>query len=125
MASRKKVTVTSENFGDLLVQGLTEAVDVADGRTEATRVSRRKITTRRVEVARPPRYKPKKIAAVRNSLGVSQPVFASMLNVSKSTVRAWEQGDREPEGATLRLLELAEKHPEVLTEAVENRVRTR
>jgi hypothetical protein len=33
MASRKKVTVTSENFGDLLVQGLTEAVDVADGRT--------------------------------------------------------------------------------------------
>jgi hypothetical protein len=36
-------------------------------------------------------------------------------------VRAWERGEREPEGATLRLLELAEKHPEVLAEAVEKK----
>jgi DNA-binding transcriptional regulator YiaG len=41
-----------------------------------------------------------------------------MLNVSQSTVRAWEQGAREPEGATLRLLEVADKHPEVLVEAI-------
>ena len=91
------------------------------GGLKPARVRRRKLTTRKVEVAPPPRYRPRKIAAVRNSLGVSQPVFASMLNVRSSTVRAWEQGDREPEGATLRLLELAEKHPSVLARAVRNR----
>ncbi|MGI9180750.1 MAG: helix-turn-helix domain-containing protein [Longimicrobiaceae bacterium] len=52
---------------------------------------------------------------MRNKLGASQPVFAGMLNVSPSTVRAWERGAREPDGPTLRLLEVAEKHPEVLT----------
>jgi len=41
-----------------------------------------------------------------------------MLNVSGSTVRAWEQGAREPEGPTLRLLEIAEKNPAVLVDAV-------
>lgn len=55
---------------------------------------------------------------VRESLAVSQPVFASMLNVSRSTVRAWEQGARDLEGAALRLLEVADGHPEVLVEAV-------
>lgn len=119
--AKKRITVTSQNFGDLLVQGLEEALAVEQGNAKPARVRRRKLTMRRVEVAPPPRYRPKKIAAMRSSLGVSQPVFASMLNVSNSTVRAWEQGDREPEGATLRLLELAEKHPHVLTRAVRKR----
>lgn len=51
-------------------------------------------------------------------LRVSQPVFAGMLNASNSTVRAWEQGAREPDGPTLRLLEIAEKHPEALTDRI-------
>jgi hypothetical protein len=41
-----------------------------------------------------------------------------MLNVSASTVRAWEQGAREPDGPTRRLLQVAELHPEALTDAV-------
>jgi 3-hydroxymyristoyl/3-hydroxydecanoyl-(acyl carrier protein) dehydratase len=45
------------------------------------RVVRRKITTRRVDVL----YKPGKIAAVCNALGVSRPVFAGTLNVSPGT----------------------------------------
>lgn len=42
---------------------------------------------------------------------MSQAVFAKTLNVSGSTVRAWEQSKRSPEGPSLRLLELAEREP--------------
>jgi DNA-binding transcriptional regulator YiaG len=54
------------------------------------------------------------IKEIRNRLGVSQDRFARALNVSVSSVRAWEQGLRQPEGPTLRLLELADRHPEIL-----------
>lgn len=119
--AKNRVTVTDENFGELLIAGLTEAVAVHEGRAKPPRVSRRKLTTRSVEVAPPPAYKARKIWEVRKTLGVSQPVFACMLNVSPKTVRSWEQGERKPEGATLRLLELAEKQPAALARAVRPR----
>ncbi len=52
--------------------------------------------------------------ADQGELRLSQPVFAKLLNVSPETVKAWEQGKRVPEGAAVRLLEVAEDHPEVL-----------
>jgi putative transcriptional regulator len=55
---------------------------------------------------------------------LSQPVFAAALNVSPETIRAWEQGKREPEGATLRLLEVAEQHPDVFLKKVRARARS-
>jgi hypothetical protein len=61
---KKKIEVTSENFGDVLMQGLEEAIAVARGRTPPARVTRRKLTARQVEVALPPHYRPNKIAAV-------------------------------------------------------------
>ena len=51
-------------------------------------------------------------------MDLSQPLFAAALNVSPETIRAWEQGKREPEGPTLRLLEIAEEHPDVFLEKV-------
>lgn len=113
-----QIEVTEENFGELLIQGLEEATAIEKGELRAARVRRRKVTARQASVAPPPRYTAVQIARVRNKLGASQPVFAGMLNVSPSTVRAWERGAREPDGPTLRLLEVAEKHPEVLTERV-------
>jgi DNA-binding transcriptional regulator YiaG len=113
-----RIDVTEENFGELLIQSLEEAVEVETGGLQPARVRRRKVTARQVRVSPPPRYTAARIARVRHKLGASQPVFAGMLNVSASTVRAWERGAREPDGPTLRLLEVAEKHPEVLTERV-------
>jgi putative transcriptional regulator len=54
------------------------------------------------------------IRRVRRSLGVSQAVFARMLNVSLSTVRQWEQNLRKPTGATMVLLELLQRNPDLL-----------
>jgi len=56
------------------------------------------------------------IRAIRQRLNVSQRDFAEMLNVSLGTVRSWEQGLRSPDGASLRLLDIAECQPDVLAE---------
>jgi len=46
----------------------------------------------------------------------SQAVFAAFLNTSVSTVQKWEQGQKKPNGPSLKLLNLvAEKGLEVLT----------
>ena len=49
---------------------------------------------------------------------MSQPVFARSLNASDATVKACEQSKRTPDGTSLRLLELAEKEPEVFINVV-------
>ncbi len=59
-----------------------------------------------------------RIRHIRQRLDVSQREFAELLNVSVGTVRSWEQGLRTPDGASQRLLEIAERQPDVLLEAV-------
>lgn len=54
------------------------------------------------------------IKNIRKTLGVSQSVFAKLLNVSLSSVRQWEQNLRKPSGSTMVLLELLEKEPTLL-----------
>lgn len=55
------------------------------------------------------RYTPAEIRRIRLSQRVSQPVFAAYLNVTKSTVTQWEQGDKAPSGSALKLLELVDR----------------
>ena len=54
------------------------------------------------------------IKKIRESIHLSQAVFAKLLNVSASSVRQWEQGKRTPTGSTKILLELLEKEPHIL-----------
>jgi putative transcriptional regulator len=49
------------------------------------------------------------IVRIRRKVGVSQPVFAQYLNVSKSTIAQWEQGEKVPSGPALKLLNLVEQ----------------
>jgi putative transcriptional regulator len=53
---------------------------------------------------------PQKIKKIRQSLRVSQPVFARYLNTSESTVEKWESGAKRPSGMALKLLDIVEKH---------------
>lgn len=55
-----------------------------------------------------------RIQKIREKKNLSQPVFAKLLNVSPSSVKKWEQGEREPTGPTKVLLELLEKNPHIL-----------
>ena len=54
------------------------------------------------------------IKEIRENLNLSQTVFAKLLNVSPSSIRQWEQGKRQPTGATQVLLDLLKKSPHIL-----------
>jgi putative transcriptional regulator len=99
-------------FGEALIASMEEAV--AFKRGEITLRTRRvDRTAREVQVAAPPRYDSARIRAIRAKLALSQPVFAAALNVSPQTIKACERGARTPDGPTLRLLEIAEEHPQI------------
>jgi len=49
---------------------------------------------------------PEEIKALREREQVSQPVFASYLNVRKDAVSKWERGEKRPDGPSLKLLSL-------------------
>ena len=97
---------------DQLLQSLRGHADHLEGK--------RKLTLRVTSLILPPPIKvikPMEIAAIRQQLNVSQPVFAALLNVPLTTARSWEQGKRKPSGAALRLLDLARQSPKILLAA--------
>jgi putative transcriptional regulator len=50
------------------------------------------------------------IRALREREGASQAVFAGYLNVTTGLVSQWERGEKHPQGPSLKLLALVEKH---------------
>lgn len=126
MASKNEpVQVTDQNFGDLLVQGLEEAVAVRRGTQKPARRVHRPMTARDAVVQPPKNYKGPETQRIREQLGLSQSVFARVLNASAETIKAWEQGKRQPDGMALTLLEIAELHPEALMSRVRIRAGAR
>jgi putative transcriptional regulator len=77
---------------------------------------RSKTTLRKVRVKRPDDLRPEQISSIRRRLNVSQSVFAGYLGVRPTSVMSWEYGRRAPSGPVLRLLQIADRHPEVLLE---------
>lgn len=71
-------------------------------------------------MAKAPALDPQEILAIRELRKISRPIFAGALNVPVVTLRKWESGERKPSGAALRLLELMQKHPELLDELAPN-----
>jgi len=49
---------------------------------------------------------PRKIRQLRLREGASQAVFARYLNVSTGLISQWERGEKRPQGASLKLLNL-------------------
>lgn len=56
------------------------------------------------------KMKPKDIKKLRLREKMSQSVFAKFLNISSSTVKHWETGEKHPSGAALKLLNIVEKN---------------
>ncbi len=104
--SRKEPT-----FGELLIKSAREGLAIKRGEAKAARETRYQVTARVAGVRPPPRYDAAAVKKIRSRMEVSQQVFAEALNVSRDTVRAWEQGKREPDGASRRLLQIAARSP--------------
>lgn len=56
-----------------------------------------------------PDYSAKQIKALRLRHHLSQAAFARVLNISPSTVRQWEIGQKHPSGPSKRLLQILER----------------
>jgi len=96
------------DLSELLLEGLAEAVDHAQGRK--TRARERVIM---VEV-------PAKIdvAAIRKRLGLNRPAFAARFGFSVSTLTKWETGERQPEGPARAYLTVIEREPAAVERAL-------
>lgn len=84
--------------------------DLKKGLEEIIAYKKGKITLKSemIQIPEPPKeYTPKEIKRIRGNY--SQGVFAKVLNVSLNTVQAWESGDRNPNHAALRLLEIIDQ----------------
>ncbi|MBR8653663.1 helix-turn-helix domain-containing protein [Achromobacter sp. Marseille-Q0513] len=84
-------------------QGLQEAITHAGGDIRGVRV-----------------YRPRKVdvKALRAKVGMTQEQFAARFGFSTATLRHWERGDRTPRGPALVLLNVIERNPEAVMEAL-------
>ncbi|NYE22404.1 NadS family protein [Pigmentiphaga litoralis] len=88
---------------DDIKQGLQEAIAHARGDERGVRVHR----PRAVDVK-----------AVRAKVGMTQEQFASRFGFSTATLRHWERGDRTPRGPALVLLNVIERNPQAVMDAL-------
>lgn len=87
-------------------QGLTEAIEFAQGKPSGARVHQVQVPD--VDVA-----------AIRASTGLSQAQFARSIGVAKGTLLNWEQGRRRPSGPAHVLLAMIAKRPSLVGELLQ------
>lgn len=92
-----------------IMSGLNESLEYSRGNLK-------KIRKKKVTVVPVPKYSAQKIKQIRESLNLSQTVFAEALGVSVKTVEAWESGRNHPQGPASRILQLLEKDHAILKE---------
>jgi DNA-binding transcriptional regulator YiaG len=102
MKKKKRTT------GQEIIAGLKEfAADLKSGIP-----LHEKYTVRTVRAIPPPReYRAADVLRIRELVGVSQAVFASMLGVSVALVRSWESAQRRPAPIARRMLDMIRENP--------------
>src|SRR6185312_14940813 len=70
-----------------------------------------KLTVRTVEIPEPHEYRARDIKTLRESMGVSQGVFARLVAVSPELVAHWEHGLRKPAPLACRLFDQIREDP--------------
>lgn len=91
---------------DSIKQGLNEAIAHAQSRGK--------------EVARIKVYEPQSVdvSNLRARLNLTQEQFAARFGFSVATLRHWERGDRSPSGASLVLLNVIDRNPAAVLQAL-------
>jgi len=87
------------------------------GLGEAVQFARGELSLRTVQIPDPPpEIGAKEVVSLRTKSRMSQAVFARVLNVSTKTVQSWEQGERKPSHAALRMLQVFRASPTFVIE---------
>jgi putative transcriptional regulator len=100
---------------------LPVADQIRKGLEEAIRHAKGEITLKTTTVEMPdgpPEVGAEELTKRRLKSGMSQSVFAQVLNVSTKTVQSWDQGQRKPSQEVLRLLQVFRQNPSGLLELV-------
>lgn len=96
-----------------VLQDALEELSAALGEGIVALSARRPLVRRRVTVTDPPRYNGDRVRSIRRKVGATQVIFAEMLGVSPSTLRAWEQGLKAPSALARRMLQMVEDEPDL------------
>lgn len=59
------------------------------------------------------------VSSLRERLSLTQEQFAARFGFSVATLRHWERGDRAPSGASLVLLNVIDRNPAAVLQALE------
>ncbi len=89
----------SKYFDDLMT-GLNEALAIEKGELKGRKTV--------YEIQPVKNYDNKQIREIRNSVGMTQVLFADYMGVSCKTVEAWEKGTNHPTGTACRLISMLE-----------------
>lgn len=84
-----------------LKSSLEEAVEIQQGRKEASRITRFEIAD---------------VKSIRDSLQVSQAEFAKALGTSVDTIKSWESRRRNPTGLAAKVLATIQDNPSFYNE---------
>lgn len=96
---------TKSGGGSRIIASLREAVDWAEGKDVAVRVS----TVEVPEID---------VREIRRRMGLSQAAFAAKFGFQAATLRNWEQGRTRPDGPARVLLAVIAQHPEAVEDAL-------
>src|SRR5436305_12640121 len=107
MPTRTKRKVSKPRIADEIMAGMREIERMLDeGKTP-----KQMFTVKTIEIPDPNSYRAKQIRDLRETLVVSQAVFAHLLGVSVILVKSWERGAREPSLMARRLLDTIKADP--------------
>lgn len=107
VSSRAKKKIRKPRVADELMAGMRELERMMDhGKTPE-----QMFTVKTVDVPDPNVYRAAQVRELRETLGVSQAVFAHLLGVSLILVKSWERGAREPSFIARRLLDTIRANP--------------
>jgi DNA-binding transcriptional regulator YiaG len=101
-------SVMKPSVAQRIVQRLEEFADALESRQPLTEQFN---CRRRVLKLKPKPYDPAQVKKVRETLGISQSVFAIYLGVSSKTVQAWERGDLSPNTMACRFMDEIQRSP--------------
>ena len=100
-----KTIKTKGSVGSRIISGLKDAVE----RLERGEPLTFRIVAMKLE---PSTFTPRKVIATRDLMAVSQGMFAQFLGVSTATIRAWEQGAKDPSNRACRFMDEIRKNPD-------------
>lgn len=95
------------------VEKMSVFEQIREGLKEGIAHARGELTLRTTMLPAPaPKLSRARVVRIRTKSGMSQAVFARVLNVPTKTLQSWEQGTRSPKAGEARLLEVVEAGPQ-------------